>query len=97
MNSCLIYYSSASADLLYVIIKITVISAVSSVFLSITLIVLLVPWYVGNRYTNIFVLCKLETINKDVKWNSYLSNSVRREESRNPFANGLLSIFSFVI
>jgi hypothetical protein len=29
--------------------------------------------------------------------NPYLSNSVRREESRNPFAKGLLSIFSFVI
>lgn len=30
-------------------------------------------------------------------WKSYLSNSVNLEESRNPFANGLLSIFSFVI
>ena len=33
----------------------------------------------------------------DTHSNSYLSRSVSRDESRNPFANGLLSIFNFVI
>lgn len=31
------------------------------------------------------------------RWKTHLSKSVSREESRNPLANGLLSIFSFVI